>query len=122
MSTLNFVPQVHQVHDGARVSKISAPERPQHFYVRTAEPRWRYALSFALDTSTDLTGIGELRVVVDLEVETGAVGVGWHERGLFRVCRSRDFCISRGAAQSLCANRSAGRCIASGAAKRKSGR
>jgi hypothetical protein len=64
------------IHNGARVAKLTAAAPSLPIAVETDEAMWSYAVSFDLDPLPSLDRAGERRVVVDLEVEAGAIGVG----------------------------------------------
>ena len=61
-------------HGRACVTRIAEPSL--HTLVETDEAKWSYALSFRLCPSQGSAGTGQPRVVVDLEVETGAISIG----------------------------------------------
>lgn len=68
-----FVPEQH---NRARISKFTADASSLGIAVETEETPASFAASFVLNTPRDLDGVGEPRVVVDLEVLKGAIGVG----------------------------------------------
>jgi hypothetical protein len=68
--------QLPQGHGHALVKEITGPERAPRIAVEADESVWSYAASFNLSALASLNGAGEPRVVADLEVEDGEIGVG----------------------------------------------
>lgn len=67
---------VPQQHNSARISKFTATTPSLGIAVETEDAMASYAVSFVLDTPRKLDGVGEPRVVVDLEVVKGVIGIG----------------------------------------------
>lgn len=67
---------VPEQHNSARISKFAAIAPSLGIAVETEETMASFAASFVLDAPRGLDGVGEPRVVVDLEVLTGAIGIG----------------------------------------------
>jgi hypothetical protein len=61
-------------HGRARVESIA--EAPGAIAVETDEARWSYAVSFDLSPLRTEDAFGEIRVVVDVEVGSGTLGIG----------------------------------------------
>jgi len=67
---------VPQQHNSARISKITATAPSLEIAVETEDAFGSFAVSFVLETPQSLSGVGEPRVVIDLEVIKGVIGVG----------------------------------------------
>ena len=62
--------------EGVRREDLTAPEPSQQLVLETEDTRWSYAASFELSALPSLNGTGERRIVVDLEVGNGVIGLG----------------------------------------------